>query len=217
MRVPRMACLIALGLMGPVGCSSKKDSGPNDPDAGPGDPWLTCVDDAGQQCLCATVADAQTCLQDGSPVAACDCTPLPLSVPADAATPPEAGSAATPFLGTWTLVGNEQYIRAAAASDIIPESATMTFRPGPGPTDAGEIDLLFDAGLGCSLPMSITGAVATLTSAPQTCGASGKPIDRVFTSIEVTASTHFAGWLSLEETFTDQSGCSYLVQGYLIP
>lgn len=217
MRIPRIASLIAVGLVGLVGCSSKKDTKPTDRDAGPSDPWLTCVDDAGQQCLCVPVDDAQTCLQDGSPVATCDCTPLPLSVSADAATPPEAGSAATPFLGTWTLVGNEQYICAAVTSDMIPESATMTVRPGPGPTDAGEIDLLFDPGLGCSLPMSITGAVATLASAPQTCGASGKPIDRVFTSIEVTASTQFAGWLTLEETFTDQSGCSYLVEGYLIP
>lgn len=129
---------------------------------------------------------------------------------------PEEGGQSQPFVGTWTLVGTEQYVCAAETSEFLPESMTMTVRPGPGATDAGEVDLLFDGGLGCSLQMAVAGGVARLVSA-QTCGAAGKPIDRVFTSIELTAAVQFPGWLRLEETFTDQSGCVFLVQGYLLP
>lgn len=81
-----------------------------------------------------------------------------------------AADAALPFLGTWSLVGTEQYVCAAETSEIIPESATMTFRPGPGATDAGQVDLLFDGGLGCSIAMSVTNGAAALTSAPRPAG-----------------------------------------------
>jgi hypothetical protein len=130
---------------------------------------------------------------------------------------PQQGGQSAPFLGTWTLIGTEQYVCAAETSEFLPESMTMTIRLGPGPTDAGEVDLLFDGGLGCSLQMAVAGGVARLLSAPQTCGEEGKPIDRVFTSIELAAAAQFPGWLRLEETFTDQSGCAFLVQGYLLP
>lgn len=128
-----------------------------------------------------------------------------------------SAAAVVPFLGTWTLVGTEQYVCAAETSDSLPESATMTLRSGPGATDSGVVDLLFDGGLGCTLAMSVTGGTARLVFAPQTCGVVGKPIDRVFSSVEITPSTQFAAWLRLEETFTEPSGCAFFVQGYLLP
>lgn len=128
-----------------------------------------------------------------------------------------AGSGAAQFLGAWTLVGTEYYVCATDASDSLPLAVIMTLRSGPGVTDGGAIDLLFDGGLGCSLAMSAEDGVATLTWAPQTCGVSGKPIDRVYTSVELAPTLHFPGWLRLEETFTDPSGCTFLVQGYMVP
>ncbi|HXX66156.1 MAG TPA: hypothetical protein VEK07_03190 [Polyangiaceae bacterium] len=130
---------------------------------------------------------------------------------------PDAGEALAPLLGTWTLVGTEQYICSTDASDSLPVAGTMTLWPGPGATEAGTVDLLFDGGLGCSLAMSVTGGVATLTWAPQACGVPGKPIDRVYTSVEIAKPSLFPGWLRIEETFTDPSGCAFLVQGYMVP
>jgi hypothetical protein len=127
-------------------------------------------------------------------------------------------SGAGSFLGAWTLTGKETFDcpDAAGLSDDAsanPSSETVTFSAGPGPTDAGEVDLLFDAGEGCSLAMVVDAGVASLVFEPQTCVLAGNTgIDWTFTSVRVSPSM---GSLGIVETFTDRLGCTYAIQGGL--
>jgi len=127
-------------------------------------------------------------------------------------------SGAGSFLGAWTLTGKETFdcpdaagLSDDASANLPPE--TVTFRAGPGPTDAGEVDLLFDAGEGCSLAMVVDAGVASLVFEPQTCVLAGNTgIDWTFTSVRVSPSM---GSLGIVETFTDRLGCTYAIQGGL--
>lgn len=219
MRAARTVLLTGCGLASMLHCSSRSERSSDPEDVAVHAP-VVCVGDAGQPCVCTTLADVQTCFESGSQVGGCACIPSAQPEPYATAPAPDAtpdADTVPPFLGTWTLVGTERYVCAGAPSAPMVEGGTMTFRAGPGPTDAGEIDLLFDGGLGCALPLSVSDGIATLTAAPRTCGAQGKPIDRVFLSVQVTPSDQYGGWLQIQETFTDQSGCAYLLQGYLVP
>jgi hypothetical protein len=130
---------------------------------------------------------------------------------------PDASGAGS-FLGGWTLTGMETFDCPDAAglsgdASANPPSETVTFRAGPGPTDAGDVDLLFDAGEGCSLAMVVDAGVASLVFEPQTCALGGNPgIEWTFTSVRVSPSM---GSLRIVEMFTDRSGCMYEIQGQL--
>jgi len=127
-------------------------------------------------------------------------------------------SGAGSFLGTWTLMEMETFDCPDAAglsgdASANPPSETVTFRAGPGPTDASEVDLFFDAGEGCSLAMVVDAGVAGLVFEPQTCALGGNTgIDWTFTSVRVSPSM---GLLGIVETFTDRLGCMYEIQGGL--
>ena len=167
-----------------------------DPDAGSGD---SCAGDGG----CSTLAEASDAfggvfvvgVEDGSTVDA---------------------SVVDLLLGTLTLVGTERSACAAAAglspdASATPEAltATVTFREGV--TDAGAVDVWFDAGMDCALALSVDGDSATLVS-PQSCALQGPSVDRQFTSVHVVSSN---ASLHLTEEFTDRTGCQYQIQGEL--
>jgi hypothetical protein len=202
LRSRRLVVLPICGLAAALACSARsKASGATDPGDSACDCGVEGGDDASE-----AAGDAGAAVQspDGSASVA----------------------SAASWIGMWTLVGTEQGICGATTSDSFPESMTMTVRPGADAADSTEAGsatdssgtyLVFDAGLGCSLTVSFTNGSATLVPEPQRCGVEGKPIDRVFTSVQIAPASQFAGWLRLEETYTDQSGCTFLVQGYLLP
>ncbi len=135
----------------------------------------------------------------------------------DAGPPPDA-SPATPFLGSWTLTGTETFLCSTDAPDAPetadPGSITVTFSAGPGPTDAGQVDLVFDDGAQCALTLFVDRGVARLVSAPQTCNLDGRNVYRQFTSVQVTSAT---GPLPIREIFTDRTACQYQIDGVLKP
>jgi hypothetical protein len=123
------------------------------------------------------------------------------------------------LLGAWTLVGKGTFSCpddaggfSDASANLDPVSETVTFSAGPGPTDAGEVDLLFDAGEACALEMSAEAGVAMLVDPPQRCALDRKSTYWVFTSVNVSTSI---GTVGITETFTDDTGCQYLIQGDL--
>jgi hypothetical protein len=117
---------------------------------------------------------------------------------------------AAPFLGVWTLTGTETSVCPNEPSVAGPTAGYMTFSPGPGPTDGGEVDLLFDAGADCSLALFVSAGVARLAFAPQPCTADADV--RVFASVQVTLA---AASLQISETFSDSMGCEHELQGIL--
>jgi hypothetical protein len=119
-------------------------------------------------------------------------------------------NAAGPFLGVWTLSGTETTMCPNEPSTVDPTAGYMTFSPGPGPIDGGEVDLLFDAGADCSLAMFVSGGVARLAFAPQPCTADADV--QVFASVQVTLA---AASLQISETFSDSMGCEHELQGVL--
>ena len=130
----------------------------------------------------------------------------------------EAGAAA-PLLGTWTLKGTETYscpdasgLSADGSVIADPVSESVTFRAGPESTDAGQVDLLFDAGQGCALGMVVEAGVASLVSEPQTCALGGDATYWDFTSVVVSP---FMGSFEITEVFTDRTGCTYGIEGPL--
>jgi hypothetical protein len=195
-----------------------------DPDASSED---SCAGDGG----CSTLAEASDALNpDGhfgpSDGGACTAPNDALGAgctadDADGGSATEGGSTVDAsivgqLLGAWTLVGTERYACSGAAG-LSPDAsattdavtATVTFRAGP--TDAGPVDMWFDAGIDCALALSVDGSSATLVS-PQPCALQGPSVNREFTSVHVVTST---GSLRLTEEFTDRIGCQYEVQGEL--
>jgi len=180
-----------------------------------------CVGDPGPPCFCLPKDGAPACRVDGAVDASCTCGAGVEGPPVDAtdeASVPAvrdasgAESGADFWVGTWTLTGTETFVCSTESAQANPIGVTVTFRLGPGATEAGDADLLFDAGLGCSLAMFVSDGVARLVSAPQTCAPTGQPLDREFTSVELQPS---GASLAITETFTDRTGCEYEVQGSL--
>lgn len=137
----------------------------------------------------------------------------------DGGAPVSDAGVAGPFLGTWTLNGMETYdcsdsggfvADASSTADLMP--TTVTFRTGPGLTDTGEVDLLFDAGEECALAMIVDAGVATLVFEPQSCALGGQLVDWDFTSVQVSSSM---GLFRITEMYTDSTGCRYEVEGRL--
>ncbi|MGD0679010.1 MAG: hypothetical protein ABSC94_26695 [Polyangiaceae bacterium] len=120
-------------------------------------------------------------------------------------------NAAAPFVGTWTFVGTETTVCPGSSSMTNPAGATMTLTAGPGASDGGEIDLFFDAGADCALAMVVSGGVAELVFAPQSCSDEGASF-RVFTSVQVGPITESA---EITETFSDATGCEHQLEGEL--
>jgi len=165
-----------------------------------------CVGEPGP-CFCLPKDGAAACRVDGSAGGDCTCAPE-----ADLTDATGAESASEPFVGTWTLSGTETFVCSTESAQAAPIAAAVTFSRGSEATDAGEVDLLFNAGLGCSLAMFVSGGVARLVSAPQTCAPAAQPVDREFTAVQAQPS---GASLTLTETFTDATGCQYQVQGIL--
>lgn len=118
---------------------------------------------------------------------------------------------AAPFVGVWTLSGTETSECPAVGSGPISEN--VSFSPGPGATESGEVDLLFDAGADCSLEMFVSGGIARLVSAPQPCEPNEEAGSRMFTSVQVGPVV--GGSLQITETFWDETGCVHEVQDML--
>jgi hypothetical protein len=119
-------------------------------------------------------------------------------------------NAAAPFLGVWILTGTETTRCPNEPSMVGPTAGYMTFSPGPGPTDGGEVDLLFDAGADCSLALFVSADFARLVFTPQPCTPDAEV--RVFTSVQVTLAS---ASLQISETFSDSMGCEHELQGVL--
>ena len=215
-----------LGLVFPfvtiLACSHRHDP-PSDADAAADNADVVyCVGEPGPPCFCLPKDGAPACRVDGAAGRPCTCGAAAEGAPNDEAedapgpnAPPDATaveSGPDAFVGAWTLTGTQSFVCSTESAQADPIAATVTFSRGPGATDAGEVDLLFDAGVGCSLAMFVSGGVARLVSAPQTCAPGGQPIDRDFTSVEVKPS---GASLDLTETFTDPTGCQYEVHGIL--
>jgi len=204
-----------------LACSHRHDP-PSDADAAVDNTdVVVCVGEPGPPCFCLPKDGAPACRVDGAAGGPCTCGAAAEGAPNDEgedapvpgvadATAAESGPDA--FVGAWTLTGTQSFVCSTESAQADPIAATVTFSRGPGATDAGEVDLLFDAGVGCSLAMFVSGGVARLVSAPQTCAPGGQPIDRDFTSVEVQPS---GASLDLTETFTDPTGCQYEVHGTL--
>jgi len=194
---------------------SEADAATDDPDV------VYCVGDPGPPCFCLPKEGAPACRVDDAADGPCTCgagaQDAAVDEPDDAANAAVADSnaaesASDPFIGTWTLTGMESFVCSTESAQADPVAVSVTFSRGPGATDAGEVNLLFDAGLGCSLAMFVSGGVARLVSAPQTCAPAGQPVVRDFTSVEVQP---LGASFELTETFTDPTGCQYEVQGTL--
>ena len=194
---------------------SEADAATDDPDV------VYCVGDPGPPCFCLPKDGAPACRVDGAAGGPCTCgagaQDAAVDEPDDAANAAfadsnAAESASDPFIGTWTLTGMESFVCSTESAQADPVAVSVTFSRGPGATDAGEVNLLFDAGLGCSLAMFVSGGVARLVSAPQTCAPAGQPVDREFTAVQAQPS---GASLDLTETFTDAPGYQYQVQGTL--
>jgi hypothetical protein len=123
----------------------------------------------------------------------------------------EAADAAAAFLGTWTLTGTVQSRCPGVANTYGPVSVPVTFSLGSGTSPLGSIDLLFDAGMGCSLAMFIDDGVARLVTAPQACNA-GAALIRSVTSVTVAPANN---GFSFGETQTTVTGCQYYWAGTL--
>jgi hypothetical protein len=193
----------------------------SDPDAAPDDPDVVyCVGDPGPPCFCLPKDGAPACRVDDTGGGPCTCAAGPQDAAIDDPDQADvsvtdtsaAESALDPFISTRTLTGTESFVCATESAQADPVAATVTFSRGPAATDAGTANMLFDAGLGCSLAMFVSGGVARLVSAPQTCAPAGQPIIREFTSVEVQP---FGASFDLAETFTDPTGCQYEEQGTL--
>ncbi len=171
-------------------------------------------------CFCLPKDGAAACRVDGSAGGDCTCRAGAEGAGDDTNDAPEADltdatgaeSASEPFVGTWTLSGTETFVCSTESAQAAPIAAAVTFSRGSEASDAGEVDLLFNAGLGCSLAMFVSGGVARLVSAPQTCAPAGQPVDREFTAVQAQPS---GASLDLTETFTDAPGYQYQVQGTL--
>jgi len=179
-----------------------------------------CVGEPGP-CFCLPKDGAAACRVDGSAGGDCTCRAGAEGAPGDDTDDaPEADltdatgaeTASEPFVGTWTLSGTETFVCATESAQAAPIAAAVTFSRGPEATDVGEVDLLFNAGIGCSLAMFVSGGVARLVSAPQTCARAGQPVDREFTAVQAQPS---GASLDLTETFSDPTGCQYEVRGTL--
>jgi hypothetical protein len=203
-----------------VSCSRRHESA-SEVDAGTDTTDVVyCVGEPGP-CFCLPKDGAAACRVDDSAGGDCTCGAGAEGAPVDGTDDaPEADitdatgaeSASEPFLGTWTLNGTETFVCSTESAQATPIAATVTFGRGAEATDLGEVDLFFNAGLGCSLAMFVTDGVARLVSAPQTCVPAGRPVNREFTSVEVQPS---GTSLDLTETFTDPAGCQYEVRGIL--
>ena len=220
MRRARRSIGIISGFVTILACDPRHKPA-SDPDATPDDPDVVyCVGDPGPPCFCLPKDGAPACRMDGaSGPCTCGAGPQDAAVdePDDAADvsitdTSAAESAWEPFIGTWTQTGTESFVCPTESAQADAVAATVTFSWGPGATDAGTVNLLFDAGLGCSLAMFVSGDVARLVSAPQTCAPAGQPIIREFTSVEVQP---FGASFDLAETFTDPTGCQYEERGTL--
>ena len=188
-----------------------------------GDGAVTAMDGYGDGGDGSAAADASTAdgAFDGvaSDVAADSSTGDGAAGAADGAPAASDAGLGGPFLGTWTLVGTESFscpddagVFSDASANLDPVSETVAFSAGPGPTDAGQVDLLFDAGEECALEVSVEAGVAMLVDPPQTCALDRKSTYWVFTSVNVSTSI---GTVGITETFTDDTGCQYLIQGDL--
>jgi len=158
--------------------ASEADAATDNPDV------VYCVGDPGPPCFCLPKDGAPACRVDAAAGGPCTCgagaQDAGVDEPDDAADAAvtdaiAAESASGPFIGTWTLTGTESFVCSTESAQADPVAATVTFSRGPGATDADEVNLLFDAGLGCSLAMFVSGGVARLVSAPQTCALRVKP------------------------------------------
>lgn len=137
----------------------------------------------------------------------------------EGAAPVSYASVAGPCLGTWTLNRTEMFdcsesggLSADASTTADLMLTTVTFRVGPGRTDAGKVDLLFDAGEDCALAMLVDTSVATLVLEPQSCAWGGQLVYWDFRSVQVSS------WMELSritEMYTDSTGCRYEVEGSL--
>jgi hypothetical protein len=211
----------AWAAMTTTACSSRSREMDTDRDAG----TVLCVTgaDGSPLCLCVTPGGAPTCWAQGPGGRPCDCLgdgDGDGGAEADAASteggddPSATLNGADLFLGTWTLSGTEQYVCSNELAGEEPVTNPVTLTRGTGVTDSGSIDLMFDPGLGCALPMSVSGAAARLMSPPQLCSVRATPIDRQFTSVEISP---LGSVFIIEETFGDHTGCQYRVQGWMSP
>ena len=191
-------------------------------DDGSGDAAAVAMDAYGDGGLGSTAADASTvdAAFDGvaSDVAADSSTGDSADAGDGAPVASDAGLGG-PFLGTWTLVGRETFacpndagVLSDASANLDPVSETVAFSPGLGPTDAGHVDLLFDAGEECALEMSVEAGVAMLVESPQTCALDRKATYWVFMSVTVST---VMGTVGITETFADETGCQYVIRGDL--
>jgi hypothetical protein len=192
-------------------------------DGGSGDAAAVAMDGSGDGGDGSTAADASTTDGgfdgDASDVAADSSIGDGAADAGDGAPVASDAGPGGPFLGTWTLVGTETFscpndagLFSDASANVDPVSETVTFSAGLGSTDAGQVDLLFDAGEECALEVSVEAGVAMLVDPPQTCALDRKSTYWVFTSVTVSTSM---GSVGIMETFTDDAGCRYLIQADL--
>ena len=212
--------VLAAGCPAPDTCLSE---GTCSTDGGSGDGAAVVMDAYGDGGNGPTAADASAVdgAFDGvaSDVAADSSTGDGAADAADGAPAASDAGLGGSFLGAWTLVGTETFscpddagLFSDASANLDPVSETVAFSAGPGPTDAGQVDLLFDAGEECALEMSVEAGVAMLVDPPQTCALDRKSTYWVFTSVTVSTSM---GSVGITETFTDETGCQYVIRGDL--
>ncbi len=198
-------------------CSSRSHETKEDPDSDAGTVLCLTGVDGSPLCVCVTPKGGPTCWTQGPGDRPCDCVGDGDAEAASAEGGDDASAAdseADPFLGTWTLTGTENFVCSNVPAGEEPVINAVAFTRGTGVTDGGSIDLRFDPGLGCALPMSVRGGIATLVSVPQRCAVEGTPIDREFTSAEISP---LGSLFRIEETFSDHTGCQYRIQGDLSP
>lgn len=94
---------------------------------------------------------------------------------------------AVAFLGDWILTGSSLQQCPIRTLDNNAYAVPVSFFLGSEDADGGEAGLYYDPGLGCSLPMVVSGNAAVLRSAPVLCPPLGSPDEVEFSSVQVTA------------------------------